>query len=153
MEPDVSAQIAQLRDFSRQQLLDMWQGLYRRAAPQGIRRELMVPFLAYKIQENAYGGLKASTRSELRRIARDLEKSSASAKPRIRSRIKSGTRIVRQWRGQTHEVLVTETGYEYDGTGYRSLSGVARKITGARWSGPAFFELNTSARSQGRRDD
>jgi len=153
MEPDVSAQIAQLRDFSRQQLLDTWQELYRRAAPSGIRRELMVPFLAYKIQENAYGGLKASTRAELRRISRDLEKSHASPKVRTRSRIKSGTRIVRQWRGQTHEVVVTETGYEYNGSSFRSLSSIARKITGARWSGPAFFELNNSARTQGRRDD
>jgi hypothetical protein len=49
---------------------------------------------------------------------------------------------VRQWHGQTHEVLVIESGYEYRGTGYRSLSQVVRKITGTRWSGPAFFGLN-----------
>jgi Protein of unknown function (DUF2924) len=153
MDSDISAQIAELRAYSRQQLLDLWQALHRRAAPPGIRRELMIPFLAYKIQENAYGGLKASTRAELRRIARDLEKSNTSSKVRIRSRIKSGTRIVRQWRGETHEVVVTETGYEYAGSSYRSLSPIARKITGARWSGPAFFELNNSGRTQGRRDE
>src|ERR1700686_3623109 len=98
MDPEITDQIARLRSLSRQELLDLWQKLYRRAAPQGIRRELMVPFLAYKIQENAYGGLKPSTRSELRRIARNLEESSASAKLRSRPRIKPGTRIFREWR-------------------------------------------------------
>ena len=73
MGADIADQIAQLRGFSRQQLLEMWQKLYRRAAPLGIRREIMVPFLAYKIQEDAYGGLKPATRAELRRIARGLE--------------------------------------------------------------------------------
>src|ERR1700693_3722260 len=120
MDTDIPEQIAQLGHLSRQELLDLWQKLYRRAAPQGIRRELMVPFLAYRIQENAYGGLKPSTRSELRRIARDLKKSTASPEVRIRHRIKPGTRILRQWRGETHEVIVTEAGYEYRGAGYRS---------------------------------
>jgi hypothetical protein len=101
-----------------------------------------VPFLAYKIQENAYGGLKPSTRSQLRRIAIELEKSTASPEFKVRRKLKSGTRILREWHGQTHEVIVTESGYEYGGAGYRSLSEVARKITGARWSGPAFFRLN-----------
>jgi Protein of unknown function (DUF2924) len=139
--------------FSRQQLLDLWQKLYRRTAPQGIRRELLVPFLAYRIQENAYGGLKPSTRSELRRIARGLEKSTASPELKIRHRIKSGTPIFRQWRGETHEVVVTESGYEYRGAGYGSLSEIARKITGVRWSGPAFFQLNSTQSVQSRRDD
>ena len=153
MAPDIAAQIAELRAFSRQQLLELWQKLYRRVAPQGIRRELMVPFLAYKIQENAFGGLKSSTRSELRRIARDLERSPATPEVRIRPRIKIGTRIFREWRGETYEVVVTETGYEYSGARYRSLSEIARKITGARWSGPAFFRLNTMRSVRGRRDD
>jgi Protein of unknown function (DUF2924) len=153
VDPDISTQIVQLRAFSREQLLELWQKLYRRPAPHGIRRELMVPFLAYRIQENAYGGLKPSTRSELRRIARDLKKSTASPEVRIRPKIKSGTRILRQWRGETHEVVVTESGYEYRESGYHSLSEIARKITGVRWSGPAFFRLNTVRSPRGRSDD
>ena len=74
MAPDVSAQIAELPGFSRQQLLDLWLELYGRTAPPGIRRELMVPFLAYRLQEKTYGGLKPATRSKLLRIARALEK-------------------------------------------------------------------------------
>lgn len=99
----------------------------------------MVPFLAYKIQENAYGGLKPSTLSELRRIARSLEKEATGSKTTISPKIKSGTTIFHQWRGQSHEVLVTESGYEYKGTSFKSLSQIACKITGTRWSGPLFF--------------
>jgi len=142
MGANISGQIAKLRALSRQQLLDTWQKVYRRAAPVGIRRELLVPFLAYRMQENAYGGLKPSTLSELRRIARDLETPGGATDARRRPRIKSGTRLIRQWRGETHEVRVAVSGYEYRGTTYRSLSEIARKITGTRWSGPAFFGLN-----------
>jgi len=139
---NTSNQIARLRDLSRQQLLELWQRVYGRAAPEGLRRELLVPFLAYRIQENALGGLKPSTRSELRRIAQGLEKSGGSTESKCRTKIKSGTRLIRQWRGEAHEVGATELGYEYRGTTYRSLSEIARKITGTRWSGPAFFGLN-----------
>src|SRR5579862_4829948 len=99
MESNISKHIAKLPGFSRQQLLELWQKLYGRAAPTGIRRELIVPFLAYRIQENAYGGLKPSTLSKLRRIARDLEKPRSSTDFRSRPRIKSGTRLIRRWRG------------------------------------------------------
>jgi hypothetical protein len=153
MDPDISAQIAQLPAFSRQQLLELWQKLYRRAAPPGIRRELMVPFLAYKIQENAYGRLKPSTRSQLRQVAQDLEKSAGSPEMKIQRKLKAGTRIFREWRGDTHEVVVTGAGYEYRGAGYHSLSEIARKITGARWSGPAFFRLHGARTIQSGSDD
>jgi Protein of unknown function (DUF2924) len=153
MDPDIPAQIAQLRSFSRQQLLELWQKLYQKAAPQGIRRELLIPFLAYRIQEKAYGGLKPSTRSELRRIARELEKSKDSPKLKVRLRAKSGTRIYREWRGETHEVIVTGAGYEYRRVAYRSLSPIARKITGVQWSGPAFFRLNGARPGREHQDD
>jgi hypothetical protein len=142
MDSDIPAQITQLRSLSRQQLLELWQKLYQKSAPEGVRREILIPFLAYRIQENAYGGLKPSARSELRRIARELERSKDSSKLRVRQSAKTGTRIYREWRGETHEVIVTKTGYEYRGVACRSLSQIARKITGVQWSGPAFFRLN-----------
>ena len=142
MAESIPGQMTKLHNLSRQQLLDMWQKLYQRAAPAGIRREFLIPFLAYRIQEQAYGGLKPSTRSELRRIARDLEKPTGSNERRSRIRIKPGTRLVREWRGETHEVAIAEIGFEYRGSTYSSLSKIACKITGTRWSGPAFFGLN-----------
>jgi hypothetical protein len=153
MDRDIPAQLVQLRSFSRQQLLDLWEKLYQKAAPQGIRRELLIPFLAYRIQEKAYGGMKPSTRSVLRRIARELEKSKDSPKLKVRLKAKTGTRIYREWRGETHEVIVTEAGYEYRGVACRSLSQIARKITGVQWSGPAFFRLNSARPGREHQDD
>src|ERR1700680_5091368 len=122
MGTNISKQITKLPGLTRGQLLELWQKRHRRAAPPGIRRELMVPFLAYKIQENAYGGLRPSTRSQLRRFARDLEKSAGSPEIKIQHKLKAGTRIFREWRGDTHEVVVTGAGYEYRGAVYHSLS-------------------------------
>lgn len=152
MGASISGEIVKLHALTRQQLLDLWQKLYRRPAPHGLRRELMVPFLAYRMQEEAYGGLKPSTRCELRRIAQGFKRS-GSAKLKVRPRIKPGTRLVRHWRGASHEVTVTEAGYEYRGTSYNSLSKIACKITGTRWSGPAFFGLNNSNSTSGQHHD
>lgn len=152
MGTSISNQISHLRTLLRQELLGLWRQLYGKVAPPAIRREILVPFLAYKIQENAYGGLKPATRVELRRLARALERG-PSSKRLIRPRIKPGTRLFRQWRGQMHEVFVTEAGYEYRGVGYRSLSEIARRVTGVRWSGPAFFRFKNANSVSGRRDD
>jgi hypothetical protein len=153
MADDVAGQIKQLASMSRQQLLDLWEKLHRKAAHPKIRRELMIPLLAYRIQEMAYGGLKPSTKSELRRIARDLEKPSGSKELKIRNRIRPGTLLVREWQGETHEVVIVESGYEYRGARYKSLSKIARRITGTQWSGPAFFGLNGSRSVKKGADD
>src|ERR1700719_1646711 len=153
MEPDIPSKIAQLRSLSRQDLLNLWQSLYHRAAPEGLRRELIVLCLAYKIQETACGGLKPSTRSELRRIARHLATDASGIKATIHSKIKSGTTIVRQWQGQIYEVLVTESGYECKGASFKSLSQIARTITGTKWSGPLFFGLKKGNSDRGAPND
>ena len=100
LHDNIRKQLAQLPSFTREQLLELWQKLHGRAAPRGIRRELMVPFLAYKIQENAYGGLKPSTRTQLRCIARELEKSTASPEFKVQRKLKIGTRIIRNGMGR-----------------------------------------------------
>ena len=142
MDNDIRQQIAQLPKLSRPELQLLWFKVYGRAAPPKMRRSLLVPFLAYRIQERAYGGLKASTLAKLRRIARTLEEGGAANSPTHRRALEPGTRIVRHWQGKPHEVSVTDGGFEYAGNTYRSLSEIARKITGTRWSGPAFFGLN-----------
>jgi Protein of unknown function (DUF2924) len=141
MASHIPDQIAKLRGLSRSELVDLWQKVYKKAAPQGIRREILVPFLAYRIQENAYGALKPGVLAELRRVAKALDRNRTSTETLIWTRVKSGTRLFREWRGHTHEVFVTGSGYEYSRGSYRSLSEIARKITGTRWSGPAFFGL------------
>ena len=103
-----------------------------------IRAELMIPILAFRIQEKAYGGLDAGVRGRLREITDSL-----APKSRIHSearrRFKPGTRLVREWQRKIHEVILTEDGYEHQGKKYKSLSPIACAITGTHWSGPAFF--------------
>ncbi len=99
--------------------------------------------LAYKLQEQAYGGLKPEVKRRLRELAAGLHRDSkkTAAQRRDPLRIKPGTRLIRQWEGQTHHVTVGEAGFEYNGERYKSLSAIARLITGTRWSGPLFFGL------------
>ena len=147
---DIRAEIEGLRSLSRKQLLQKWHKVFRGAPAPSIRRELMIPFLAYKIQENVFGGLKPSTRAELRRIGRALESNTGSLKVDLQPKTKPGTRMVRHWRGKLYEVNVTESGFEYGGRSYGSLSQIAREITGTQWSGPAFFRLKKAKTGRGQ---
>ncbi len=105
-----------------------------------IRRDLLVLAIAWKLQEKVYGGLTAAQKRKLAGIAEDLRKNGdLSAGPAIR--MKPGLKLVREWRGETHTVLVLEDGFEWNGQRRRSLSTIAREITGTRWSGPRFFGL------------
>jgi hypothetical protein len=145
MEPYIKDQIEELAGLSRKQLLDRWQDLHGRPAPSGIRGELLIPFLAYRIQEKAYGGLSPRTRAQLNAGARSLM---SAEKPGGRvplQQMKIGTQLLRRWRDAIHVVTVTEAGYNYQGKSFRSLSEIARSITGTRWSGPAFFGLKKSS--------
>jgi hypothetical protein len=98
----------------------------------------MIPILAFRIQEKAYGGLDADITGRLRKLTDSL-----APKSRIhaeaRHRFKSGTRLIREWKGTIHEVILTDDGYEHQGKKYKSLSPIACAITGTHWSGPAFF--------------
>ena len=94
----------------------------------------MVPVLAYRIQEKEFGGLSHQARKRLEELVR-----TASTRKRQSDTVQDGTRLVRTWRGEVHEVSVTDSGYVYRGQQYSSLSRIAREITGTQWSGPLFF--------------
>jgi hypothetical protein len=102
------------------------------------------------MQEVALGGLRPEPQRQLRRIAQQL-KETGGATIRARPELTPGTRLLRQWQGRTYEVLVLDDGFFWQGTRYRSLSAIARQITGTAWSGPLFFGLkphrSASARS------
>lgn len=135
-------QILEFQRLSRHhQLLDRWQKLYGKMPPSGIRREVMIPFLAYRTQELVDGGLSSTARAILRSATRQLEHAQRSEGRIPQLRLKSGTRLLRRWKGELHEIDATESAYQYRDHEYHSLSEVARKITGTRWSGPAFFGL------------
>jgi hypothetical protein len=133
--------IAALGKMTRIQLLGRWRELYGKTAPSGVRREIMIPFLAYRIQESVKGGLSPNAQTMLKSAMQWVERA-RRPKGRIpRPPMKSGTRVIRRWKGEIHEVEVKEMAYQYRDQEYRSLSEIARKITGTRWSGPAFFGL------------
>jgi len=117
-----------------------WRRLYRSHPPLHIRRDLLVLAIAWKLQEKVHGGLTAAQKRRLAGMAEDLKKGGdLSAGPAIR--LKPGLRLVREWRGETHDVLVLEDGFEWNGEHRHSLSAIAREITGTHWSGPRFFGL------------
>jgi hypothetical protein len=136
---EVSRRLEALRDLSPDELRKEWRRLYRSQPPR-LSRDLLVRAIAYRMQELRYGGLSKATSRKLAALVRervsDDDFGSAGTQ-----RIGSGARLVREWNGRTHTVTVEEEGFTYAGRNYRSLSAIAREITGARWSGPRFFRL------------
>ena len=96
--------------------------------------------IAYRLQEQKLGGVKRSTKSLLRQVAaRSLDGNGSNAMPR---KLTPGTRLVRDWHGVGYTVTVLDGGFEYDGKRWKSLTAIARAITGTHWNGPRFFGLN-----------
>ncbi|MHA1560319.1 MAG: DUF2924 domain-containing protein [Alphaproteobacteria bacterium] len=148
---DLSAQLAALKHLDAASLRAEWRRLYRSHPPQHIRRDLLVLAIAWKLQERVLGGLTDAQKRRLAGLAEELRKNGdLSGSPSIR--VKPGSRLVREWQGETHEVLVLEDGFEWNGQRCRSLSAIAREITGARWSGPRFFGLQRKAKPYGRQE-
>ena len=140
MLDQIAKRLADLPTLSRVALRDLWKQLFDAPPPPKLRRDLMIPILAYRLQEQAFGSLTAGARGRLRHLSRAFERSSESSIPSA-PHTRPGTRLVRQWRDQVHLVNVEANGYEYQGARYRSLSEIARLITGTRWSGPLFFGI------------
>ena len=139
--PDPIAQrLAELPNLNKTALRELWKELFNVSASPQMRRHLMIPILAYRLQEQTLGSLTTASRSRLRQLARAFETNSGGSIPVVPT-LKPGTRLVRQWRDQVHLVNVETSGYEYQGAKYKSLSEVARLITGTRWSGPLFFGI------------
>ena len=122
------------------ELRQQWRGLYQMEASRHLSRELLVRAVAYRMQEVALGGLRPEPQRQLRRIAQQFKKTGDASMP-ARAELKPGTRLMREWQGRTYDVLVLDDGFSWQGTRYRSLSAIARKITGTAWSGPLFFGL------------
>ena len=117
-----------------------WRRCYRAVPPKKMSRDILELGIAWKIQENKLGGLAAAAKRQIGELARTMGAKSDLAKPRAIS-LKPGARLLRAWNGVTHEVMVGEDGFQWAGRTWRSLSVIAREITGTRWSGPRFFGL------------
>jgi len=129
---DLGTALVRLERVSRDHLTELWAEYFGAAPPSRTSRALMLRAVAYKMQERELGGLSAATRRLL---------SEEGGRVVQRRAIRPGTVLIREWHGIAHQVTVGEEGVLYRGARYRSLSEVARLITGTRWSGPRFFGL------------
>jgi len=136
-------QIAGLAHLSSAQLRAEWRRLHRgRPLPSGMSSDLMMRAIAWRMQEKAFGGQPPARVRELARLAKQLE-ANGELDLEHQSQLKPGMRFVRQWHGKSYTVTVLEQGYEFEERHYASLTPIARQITGAAWSGPRFFGLQT----------
>lgn len=136
-----------LATMSPAQLRIEWRQVYR-TAPPAIGARLLALGIAYRLQEKASGGLPAARVRELARLAKGA--ASGSLEPKQGATLKVGSRLVRNWHGETHQVLIRVDGFVYRDTVYRSLTPIARDITGSNWSGPRFFGLKAKAKAKER---
>jgi len=126
--------------LSRSELLALWAEVFGTPLSFRAQKDFLICALAHRMQEQAQGGLKPSTRKRLQKLSEELEGGIKTA-PTEAVKLKPGARLIREWRGETHEVNVVSSGFEYRKKSYKSLSEIARLITGTRWSGPRFFGL------------
>jgi hypothetical protein len=138
---ELAAEIASLSKLDIDELRDCWKAIYGKAPSKEIGRSFLTRAIAYRLQEQAYGGLKPATS---RLLARAAEERATGSSKRPQTRVaQSGTILIREWQGTAHRVTMLDDGVSFNGKRYRSLSEVARTITGSRWSGPRFFGLRS----------
>lgn len=129
--------------LDRDALVDLWQSCFGRPVPKGMSLNFLRRFLAFDLQARAQGGIPAPLIAKLARIDAGRDRPSAPA-------LKPGGRLLREWNGVTHVVDVTPEGYLWLGKHHRSLSVIARAITGAHWSGPRFFGVKDTSEGKGK---
>jgi hypothetical protein len=143
---ELKVTLQSLVDWDNAKLRATWRRLHRGEPPASMSRDVLTRAIAYTLQVKAEGGLSQGTQRALR-TWRGPDVGGATHPDAVLT-LKPGVRLIREWGGRTHQVMVTDDGFDYDGKRYRSLSEIARAITGARWSGPRFFGVR---KRQGQR--
>ena len=146
MSDQVLARLAALKTTPTPKLKEQWRQLFE-SDPPPFNRRYIESRLAYRIQELAYGGLKPETVRRLEKLGEELDGGRVEVRKRpANDRPISGTRLIREYQGVEHCVTVRDDDFEYQGRPYKSLSAIARAITGTPWSGPVFFGLKGGRR-------
>lgn len=145
----MEAEIAHLRALGLEELRARWRSVFSRKAPPHLSRHLMFRIIAYRIQEDRFGGLKPETRRLLDELVASADGSGKEASAlRRRDALRPGTVLVREWKGKKQHVMVQANGFSWNGQQFDTLSKVANAITGAHWSGPRFFGLRGNGRDK-----
>ncbi len=142
---NIAEEIIALEELKMSELRAIWQEIYEAEAPPGISRDLLIRAAAFQVQEKECGGLGKGVKRKLRSLVQTI-KAEGRASPSPSASLKPGSKLIRDWGGKTHSVIVLDNGFDFEGERYRSLSRIAREITGARWSGPRFFGLKQGSR-------
>jgi len=140
LNPQPEKEVTAIADLDADALRQRWAELYGMAPAPRISRDVLMRAVAFRIQEEAHGGLAKPHRRQLRRLAEMLRNGKSIPGSQVQS-FKLGTKLIREWKGKVHEVVIADDTYIWAGNHYRSLSQIARAITGTRWSGPRFFGL------------
>ena len=135
----LAAEIAQLDGLGLEELRNLWRNRIG-SPPHFASTEVTRLWLAWELQAKVRGGFDSATRRRLKQLITPSKGDFPSA-PTAATALKPGTVLTRQWGGKTHRVMVLENGFAWAGQNYRSLSEVANRISGTRWSGPRFFGL------------
>jgi len=130
--------LAALQTMSPHDLRGEWAIVCKCKPPQGRSREILLRGISWQLQAGRVGGLTPETRRHLMRIGQAMNRNPAH---QVTPKLRAGTMLVREWQGRRYEVRVLEQGFEYRGSHHRSLSQIARAITGTRWNGRVFFGL------------
>ena len=151
MPDPVSERLSALPLLEKQALVELWAELFAKSPPPKLRRDFMIPILAHRLQEEAFGALRLAARKRLDQLARAFTARTDASFAQT-SHLRPGTRLVRQWGNRVHVVNVESSAYEYQGVRYQSLSHIARVITGTRWSGPLFFGVKRKGKARGKQE-
>jgi hypothetical protein len=137
---DMALKLERLKQLSSDGLRTEWRRFYRSEPPPRIGRDLMIRAVAHKMQEQAFGGLKGPVKRKLKALMETIGSGKCTGVAGA-AVLKPGMRLMREWRGQRYDVLILDSGFEYRGRTYQSLTAIAGEITGTHWSGPRFFGL------------
>ena len=147
MNDPVLARLVALKTTPTPKLKEQWRQLFE-GEPPAFNRRYLESRLAYRIQELAYGGLKPETVRRLEKLGEELDGGRVDVRKRpANDRPISGTRLIRDYQGVEHCVTVRDNDFEYQGRPYKSLSAIARAITGTQWNGVVFFGLKSGRRA------
>lgn len=146
-EKAIKVEIARLRGLDLPTLRGLWEKHNGCPSPPTMRRDLLIRSMIWQMQARAFGDIRPATKKYLGQVA-DAAQLRSPNSPSPPLRLRAGTKLIRVWQGHTYTVTVLDNRFEWQGKSYRSLSHIARCITGTRWNGPVFFGVNRTKCAQ-----
>lgn len=142
----------ELQELSREELINKWKKLFKTNSPQHARKDFLIKHIAWEIQAKKQGGYSAQAKKQLDKLSEKLVKKQEvnendikkSCKQTSMLEIKAGTKLIREYKGEKHEVIALDKGFKYKDKLYKSLSAIANDITGTRWNGKIFFGVKSA---------